>query len=149
VVRAHATAAAAERLLGAIGHHQVRRVPRLRLRLTPRLWLGSFATTSLLYLIQNDTECVSAGRWPLFAPWLHTDALPVFAVLAVLLALGWGAVRDWLADTDDYVAAAFARLHRVLRGVEVRPRRARPADDRGPRRLFGLAFESRPPPLSA
>ena len=29
------------------------------------------------------------GRWPLFAPWLHTYALPVFAVVAVVVALAW------------------------------------------------------------
>ena len=32
----------------------------------------------------RDTESVVAGRWPLLAPWLHTYALPVFALLAVL-----------------------------------------------------------------
>ena len=118
--------------------------------MTPRLWLASFAATSLWYLLQNDTERVSQGRWPLFAPWLHTYALPVFAVLAVLLALGWGAVRDWLAEVERYAADTLARVCRILRG----PRRAaapgpRAADVRAPRRLFGIAFESRPPPLPA
>jgi hypothetical protein len=30
-----------------------------------------------------------------------------------------------------------------------RPRYARPGDDTAPRRRFGLAFESRPPPVAA
>jgi hypothetical protein len=149
VVRALATAAAGRQLLAALGHRRIRAVPRLRLFLSPRLWLASFAATSLWYLVHSDAGAVSAGRWPLLAPWLHTYALPVFAVLSVLVALGWGAVRDWLAEVDDYAAAALARAFRILRAGRLPVRRTRPEDDRGPRRLFGLAFESRPPPLFA
>jgi len=148
LLRAHAMAAAANRLLATIGHRRPGYLPRLRLRLSPRLWLASFVATSLWYLLQNDAEPVSHGRWPLLAPWLHTSALPVFAVLAIPLALGWGAVRDWLADVEGYAAATFARARRILRPV-TRFRGPRPDDDRAPRRLFGLAFESRPPPLRA
>jgi hypothetical protein len=143
LLRAHATATAAERLVAAIGHR-----PRLRVRFSPRLWLASFAATSLWYLAQNDAERVSQGRWPILAPWLHTYALPVFAVLAVLLAIGWAAVRDWLADVEHYAAVTLARAVRILRPA-AHARRARPADDHAPRHLFGLAFESRPPPLPA
>jgi hypothetical protein len=143
LLRAHGTATAAERLVTAIG-----RRPRLRVRFSPRLWLLSFAATSLWYLVQNDATRLPHGRWPLLAPWLHTYALPTFAVLAVLLALGWAAVRDWLTDVEHYAAATLARAVRILRPV-ARARRARPADDRAPRHLFGLAFESRPPPLPA
>src|SRR5204862_7661317 len=96
LLQAHAMATAAERLLATIGHRRVGDLPRLRLRLSPRLWATSFGATSLWYLAQNDAQRLSQGRWPLLAPWLHTYALPVFAVLAILLALGWGAVRDWL-----------------------------------------------------
>jgi hypothetical protein len=148
LLRAHATAAAGERLLGAFGYRH-RGVPQLRLKLDPRLWLTSFAATSLWYLVQNDAEPVTQGRWPLFAPWLHTYSLPVFAVLSVLLAIGWGAVRDWLAEVESYAAATFARVCRILRARNTPERRPRPADERAPRRLFGLVFESRPPPLSA
>jgi hypothetical protein len=148
VVRAQKTAAAGERLLAAMGHRSTRRAPRVRLRLSPRLWLASFAATSLCYLVQTDVDRVSAGRWPLLAPWLHTYALPVFAVLAVLVALGWGAVARWLAEVDDYAAATFARARRILRTLAPPvPRRPLADGDRTPRRLFGLAFESRPPPL--
>jgi len=124
-------------------------VPRLRLSLSPRLWLASFVATSLWYLVQYDAGAVSAGRWPLLAPWLHTYALPVFAVLSVLVALGWGAVRNWLAEVESYAAAALERAYRILRAERLLVRPSRPTDDRGPRRLFGLAFESRPPPLPA
>jgi hypothetical protein len=144
VCRAHALAAAGERLLGRAG-----RRPRPRLKLSPRLWLCSFTATSLWYLLQNDSARVSHGSWPLLAPWLHTYALPVFAVCSILLALGWGAVRNWLADVEHYAATTLARASRMLRAAAL-PRRPRhSADDRAPRHLFGLAFESRPPPLAA
>jgi hypothetical protein len=144
VWRAHASAAAGERLLGIAG-----RRPRLRVRLSPRLWLASFCATALWYLVQTDAARLSQGRWPLFAPWLHTYALPIFVVCSILLALGWGAVRDWLADVEEYAAATFARASRILRAAALPPRARLVGDDRAPRRLFGLAFESRPPPLPA
>jgi hypothetical protein len=150
LIRAHSTATAGERLLVALGQARIRRAPRLRISLSPRLWLASFAATSLWYLVHSDAGAVSVGRWPLFAPWLHTYALPVFAVLSVLVAIGWGAVRDWLADVEDYAAATFARAIRILRRSRPLPaRRTPPTAERAPRRLFGLAFESRPPPLLA
>jgi hypothetical protein len=146
LIRAHAMARAAERLLGTIGHPSFGLRPRPRLRLSPRLWLASFAATALWYLVQNDYERVSHGRWPLLAPWLHTYALPVFAVLAILLALGWALVRDWLEEVEGYACATLARVYRLLPGALPVPR-ARQTADGAPRRLFGLAFESRPPPL--
>ena len=144
-VRARATARAAKRVLGAVRHAQV---PRLRLELSPRLWALTFATTSLLYLVQADAEGISTGRWPLFAPWLHSSALPVFAVLAVVVALLYGAVARWLREYERYAADAAEHAWRV---VAAAPRAARrPATIvLAPRRLFGLAFESRPPPLPA
>ena len=143
-VRAHAAAAAGERLLGRIG-----RRPRLRVTLSPRLWAYAFAATSLWFLIQDDAMRLSTGRWPLLAPWLHTYALPVFAVCSLLLALGWGAVRSWLDDVERYAASTLARAKRLLR-ASARPLRRRLAgDDRAPRRLHGIVFESRPPPLRA
>jgi hypothetical protein len=148
LVRAHGTAVAADTLLRTIGHRHLR-APRLRFRLTARGWLISFGATALWYLAQNDAERLSQGRWPVLAPWLHTYALPVFAVVAVLLALGWGLVRDWLAEIEHYAASVLARAFRVLRTSGVAPPRQRPGDDRTPRRLFGLVFESRPPPLAA
>ncbi|HYZ75809.1 MAG TPA: hypothetical protein VE596_00415 [Gaiellaceae bacterium] len=144
-VRARATARAAERVLGAVRH---RPAPRLRLELSPRLWALTFATTSLLYLLQADVEGISAGRWPLFAPWLHSSALPVFAVLAVVVGLVYGAVARWLTEYELYAEAAVARANRLVAARQVaRPRPASP--ELTPRRLFGLAFESRPPPLPA
>jgi len=148
LLRAHLTASCGERLLGAAGQRHSG-APKPRLRLTPRLWLASFGATALWFLVQNDYERVSEGRWPLLAPWLHTYALPVFAVLAILLALGWSLVRDWLADVEHYAASAFARVCRVLRGRTALRRPHRSTDDLGPRSLFGLIFESRPPPLAA
>jgi hypothetical protein len=144
-VRARATARAAERVVGAVRHASV---PRLRLELSPRLWALTFATTSLLYLVQRDAEGISAGRWPLFAPWLHSSALPVFAVLAVVVALLYGAVARWLREYERYAADIAERARRVVaarRDPLPRPVALRLA----PRQLFGLAFESRPPPLPA
>ncbi len=149
IIGALSTMVAGERLLAALGHRRVYRVPRPRLSVSPRLWLASFTATSLWYLVHSDAGAVSAGRWPLLAPWLHTYALPVFAVLSVLVAIGWAAVRDWLADVDGYAADTLARVFRILRGGPLPVRRFSPTAERAPRRLFGLAFESRPPPLHA
>jgi hypothetical protein len=141
LVRARSAERTALSMLGARS-----RLPRLRLALSSRLWLAFFALTSAIYLVQADAEGAESGRWPLLSPWLHSSALPVFAVLAVLCALVWGAVRDWLADYEQYAQESVARALRLVwqRTVQVlRPTRelANP-----PRRLFGLAFESRPPP---
>jgi hypothetical protein len=144
-VRARATARAAERVLGAVRH---RPAPRLRLELSPRLWALTFATTSLLYLVQSDAEKIASGRWPLVAPWLHSSALPVFAVLAVVVALVYSAVARWLSEYELYAADAAERARRVV--AARRERLPRPAFVAlAPRRLFGLAFESRPPPVAA
>jgi hypothetical protein len=144
LLRAHAAAAAGERLLGKIG-----RRPRVRVTLSPRLWAYSFVATSLWFLAQNDAVRLSTGRWPLLAPWLHTYALPVFAICSLLLALGWGAVRSWLVDVERYAASTLARAKRLLRAVTLPGRRHVVCDERAPRRLHGLVFESRPPPLPA
>src|SRR5437868_4937909 len=53
LLRAHAMASAADHLLATIGHRGRGYVPRLRLRLSFRLWLVSFAVTSLAFLVQN------------------------------------------------------------------------------------------------
>jgi hypothetical protein len=125
------------------------RLPRLRFGLSPRLWLAFFGLTSAIFLVQTDTEGAVSGRWPLLSPWLHSSALPVFAVLAVVCALVWSAVRGWLADYEQYAHETVTRALRLAgrRVVHVpRPCLTLPVP---PRRLFGLAFESRPPPLSA
>jgi hypothetical protein len=149
--KARAAARAGRRVLAALGAAPSTMAPRLSLRLSARLWLLSFAVTSVLYLAQTDAESVSAGRWPLLAPWLHTSALPVFAVLSVLVALAWGAVARWLADYESYAEATYARAQRLVKRLVPRGGRPRTGRDRAlaPRRLFGLAFESRPPPLLA
>ena len=148
-VRARAAARAGRRLLSTLGARPAAGAPRVRLELSPRLWALAFATTSLLYLVQTDAERLSAGRWVLLAPWLHTSALPVFAVLAVLVALLYGAVSRWLADYERYARTTVATAHRLAaRRVQPRPRPAAAAAA-PPRRLFGLAFECRPPPVLA
>jgi hypothetical protein len=138
-VRAHFT-------LRAYAPHQA--APRVRLRVSPRTWAAAFAATSTCFLLETDLDRVSQGRWPLLAPWLHTYALPVFAVLSVLVAVLWTAVRSWVAEYERYAEAAVAHALRRFRPVRVF---VRPAVEETipPRRLFGLAFESRPPPLAA
>ncbi len=143
VVKARTAEHGARRLLTALGAR-----PRIQLRLSPRLWLGTFALTSLFYLVQTDAEGLEAGRWPLLGPWLHSSALPVFAVLAVVVAVVWGAVQRWLADYEEFAREAVERARRITiraKAPVLRPQRHNPA----PRSLFGLAFESRPPPLAA
>ena len=106
--KARAVARGARRLLIAQGSPVASHSPRVRLQLSPRLWLGSFLVTSLIYLVQIDAEGISVGRWPLLAPWLHTAALPVFAVLSVVVAVVYRAVESWLSDYESY-----ARVHLV------------------------------------
>jgi hypothetical protein len=144
VLRAHLAERAALRLLGG----RARR-PRVRLTLSPRLSLVFFAVTSTIYLVQADAEGAEAGRWPLLSPWLHSSALPVFAVLAVLCAVVWAAVRGWLADYERYAEATVARALRLVGRRAVRLSRPKLELSIPPRRIFGLAFESRPPPLPA
>ncbi len=151
LTRAHAAADAGERLLAAVGHRQHRVVPRFRPGLSPRIWLAAFAATSVVYLVHSDAEEAAAGRWPLLAPWLHTYALPVFAVLAVGVAVLWR-VAGWLYDVEEYAASALARARRILsEAFRALPSpHARAVDaDAAPRHRFGLAFESRPPPQPA
>jgi hypothetical protein len=148
-VRARAAARAARRVLAASGVRPSSRAPRMRLELSPRLWLAAFLVTSTFFLVQNDAEQAASGRWPLLWPWLHTSALPVFAVLAVLVALAWSAVARWLADYERYAEDACARARRLEGASEPRPPQARHGAGLEPRKLFGLSFESRPPPLPA
>jgi hypothetical protein len=140
LARALVAARAARLRLGA------GRAPRLRLELSPRLWLISFAVTASIYLLQTDAERVAIGRWPLLAPWLHSSALPIFSLLAIAVALVFGAVTRWLSELERFVESARAAA-RLRAGREIQPLPSTfPAP---PRRLFGLAFESRPPPAPA
>jgi hypothetical protein len=147
LMRGHAAAEAGNRLLGRAAESG----PRLHIGLSPRIWLLSFAASSLVYLVHVDAEGLAEGRWPLFSPWLHTYSLPVFAALSVLVALAWS-LATWVHAVEDYGLRTLERARRILRAA-LRPplytRRRRRSDDRGPRRRFGLAFESRPPPLPA
>ena len=126
-VRPRARAArAANRLLGASarGRGRAEGAPRSR-----RGWALSFGLTSLFFLVQTDAERVAVGRWPLLAPWLHTSALPVFAVLAVVVALCWSAVCSWLSDYERYAEAAVARASRLASRARSSPSPC--ADERG------------------
>jgi hypothetical protein len=147
-VRAHVAARGARRVLHTVGSSAAP-LPRVRLDLSPRLWLAAFLSTSTFYLLQTDAEQVAAGRWPLFAPWLHTSALPVFAVLAVLVALAWGAVARWLREYERYAADTCALADRIGAAADPLPTARTETAASPPRKLFGLAFESRPPPLPA
>jgi hypothetical protein len=147
--RAHIAARTARRVLAAMGSTPAP-APRVRLDLSPRLWLLSFLATSTLYLVQSDAEQFAVGRWPLVAPWLHTSALPIFAILAVFVAVAWGAVRRWLSEYERYAEATCERAVRLCRAATPPPRSVRTETALAPpRKLFGLAFECRPPPLPA
>jgi hypothetical protein len=150
-MRALAAAHAGDRLLTALGRGHERRSPRLCRDLSPRIWLASFVGTSLVYLLHADVDGIAQGRWPLLAPWLHTYALPVFAVLALGVAVVWR-FASWLYEVEDYAVRVIERARRILDAALRAAKRcayARPTDDAGPRRRFGLSFESRPPPLPA
>ena len=143
--KARAAARAAEGLLARVGARALR-APKVRVRLSLRNWSLAYALTAGFYLVQTDSERFSVGRWPLVSPWLHTSALSVFAVLSVLVALLYGAVSRWLADYERYARNAAAAVRSLLRGMPVFATPRARSDCDPPRRLFGLAFESRPPP---
>ena len=144
VMRARSAERAARRLLGGSAC-----LPRLRIALSARLFLAFFAVTSVIFLLQSDAEDAEAGRWPLLSPWLHSSALPAFAVLSVLCAVVWAAVRGWLAEYEEYAQATAARALRLAGRSVLRAPRPSVAVAAPPRRVFGHAFESRPPPLAA
>jgi hypothetical protein len=147
--RARAAADAGERLLHAIGQGHESRTPKLRPQLSPQIWLAAFAATSVAYLVDANLATVSAGGAPSFDPWLHTYALPTFALLAVAVAFAWR-FASWLHDVEDYAHRTFARVRRILTAaVRVAVTSFWAADDVAPRKRFGLAFESRPPPALA
>jgi len=148
--KARAAARAAHRLANAVGARPHREKPRVRVELSPRLWLLSFLVTAGIYLVQADAEHLAAGRLgPPFGPWLHSSALPIFAVLSVVAAVVWRGVAGWLSDYESYAEATAAYARSLAAGASP-PRAARPREDESaPRRLFGLSFESRPPPVAA
>ena len=123
-------------------------MPRVRFSLSPRLWFAFFAVTATTHLLHADLDHIAAGRWALFFPWIHSSALPVFAVVSVLLALLWTIVQRWLADYEQVVEHA-ARLARSLTRRAPRAPFPHVVLAVPPRRLFGLVLDSRPPPLVA
>lgn len=147
---AHSTAGAARRLAMALGSRSKHEAPRVRIELSPRLWLGSFAVTAGIFLVQNDAErFAGSGLASPFGPWLHSSALPVFAVLSVLTAVVWRGVARWLADYESYARESVAHAWALAAGAPTLvPRRPR-AGEVAPRRLHGVCFESRPPPVPA
>ena len=142
LVRARRIVRAGERVLRIPSSRGVR--PRPGVALSPRAWLVSFTAMSVLYVMPTSTGEVASGCWPLVAPWLHSQALPVFAVLAVVVALVWRTVSRWLTALERYGQ----RLERLARRDRARPsaRRWTQPSSRTPRALFGVSFESRPPP---
>lgn len=149
-VKARSIATGAAELLAANGRTCSRARPRVRIELSPKLWVGAFLATSSIFLLQTDAERISTGRWPLLAPWLHTSALPVFAVLAVVVAFVYGVVTQWLGDYETFARAAAADASRVCAAANDIPlRKPHVHDQLTPRSLFGLALESRPPPAHA
>ena len=149
-IKARSAARAARRLMHAVGA-RAERTPRVRIALSLRSWALAYALTAGIYLVQTDSERFAAGRWPLMSPWLHTSALSVFAVLSVLVVLLYGAVSRWLADyerfAEEIAAAARSLLSASAPRMRSTPRTRSDCDP--PRRLFGLVFESRPPPVPA
>jgi hypothetical protein len=73
----------------------------------------------------------------------------VFAVLSVLVAVVWRVVASWLADYERFAQEAVAFARRASLAATAAPARRRADARTTPRRLFGLAFESRPPPALA
>jgi hypothetical protein len=121
----------------------------VRVELSWRLWLLSFFGTASIYLVQTDAEQAVGGRWPLLGPWLHSSALPVFAVLAVVVAVLFRTVERWLHEYEELAAKAVAYVRRLVAPAALPPRSRRLRGRCTPRSLFGISFESRPPPAFA
>jgi hypothetical protein len=148
LIRLRAATDAGERLLAAAGR-TVHRAPRWRLTFSARVWAASFVSMASAFLVQTNGERLGQHRFPALDPWLHTYALPVYALLAVVVAVAWG-VRRWLDDIEEHVIRTLGRARRMLGSVPLRlPSHTRPGDDGAPRRRFGLSLDSRPPPLTA
>jgi len=109
------------------------RSPRMRVQLSWKLWLASFAVTSTLYLANMGVYAV-----------LHSSALPVFAVLSVVVAALYRSVELWLREYERIAAHAVAFVRRLLVESATSVHTLVICTLRS---LFGLAFESRPPPL--
>lgn len=144
-------AAAGRRSGRSVGGGRPVPLPRVRLALSPRLWAVTFVLTSVIYLVQADVEGLAAGgRWPLLAPLLHTSALPVFAVLAVVAAVLWGAVTGWLADYEHNARETLARGQCLAFGRPLLTATAPAGELAVPNaRLLGSSLHQRPPPLLA
>ena len=145
LARARSVFAAAERRLATPRPSADRPIPTIGL--SPRAWLASFAAMSILYLVPTSGDEISAGCWPLVTPWLHTQALPVFALLAVVIAVLWRTISRWLAALEHYGERLQGLIRSAYRCLAV-ARRVSGAR-RTPRTLFGVAFQSRPPPSAA
>ncbi len=146
LARARATERTANGVLGSVR----RDVPRVRVTLSPPLPVAFFALTAIAHLVHVDVEHTAQGRWALFFPWIHSSALPVFAVIAVLMAVLWSAVQRWLADYERYAEDVARRAHRLTRARRPAPAVfPRVVFAAPPRRLFGFVLDSRPPPTAA
>jgi hypothetical protein len=136
-------------LLAAMGSRPSR-VPRVRVVFSPAAagWCRSSSPRSSTSFRPTPSG-FRAGNGRLLSPWLHTSALPVFAVLACPRRRRLGRGRR-LARRLRTVSPRrpVAHAHRAIRASQTAPV-GRATDARAPRRLFGLAFESRPPPVPA
>ncbi len=134
-----------ERVHRALGRDCSRPAPEIAL--SPRAWLASFVGMAALYVIPTSSAEVANGCWPLLTPWLHTQALPVFALVAVGVAILWRTVSRWLAAVERYADELRALVRPHVRSAA--PRRLGHAVLGSPRSRFGVCFESRPPPVLA
>jgi hypothetical protein len=147
-IRARSAARGSRRLLAAVGARPVD-APRIRIELSLRNWLLAYALTAGIYLVQTDTERLAVGHWPLMSPWLHTSALSVFAVLSVIVSVVYAAVARWLTEYERYAKSSVAAALSFVRRLRAAPLWHDRTEQAAPRRLFGLAFECRPPPAAA
>lgn len=146
-IRARSAARGSRRLLAAVGARPVD-APRIRIELSLRNWLLAYSLTAGIYLVQTDSERLAVGHWPLMSPWLHTSALSVFAVLAVIVSVLYAAVARWLTEYERYAESSVAAALSFVRRLRAAPLWHDRTEHAAPRRLFGLAFECRPPPAA-
>jgi hypothetical protein len=113
----------------------------------PKLWLGSFLATSLIYLVQMDAEGISTvvGRcWHRGCTRPRSRSSPC---LPVVVAVVYRAVEQWLAEYETYAsrdcAPRCSRRRDAAATAHDRPDLVAPRSLFGARSKFGRRLRSR------
>lgn len=88
---------------------------------------------------------MSSGCWGVATPWLHSQALPVFALVAVLVAVLWQTTSAWLDSLDRHLVELRQLIRRWFGASQ--SGWAATCSFLALRSVAGLVHAARPPPL--